>query len=275
MLDKLFLRKKLEEFLLEDIGYKDITTDNIGNHKIIEATIIAKEDIIVAGVEFATEVFKILDEETQVVFKVEDGESVKKGEKIIVFQANSSAVLKGERTALNILQRLCGIATNTRKYVEKISDTKAKLLDTRKTTPGFRAFEKYAVSIGGAYNHRFALYDMVMIKDNHISLVGSIKEAVSQVKKKVSPVVKIEVEVSDLKQFEEALDTEADIIMLDNMSVDQIKKAVDINRCRKQLEVSGNITLDNIRQVALTGVDFISSGSIIHSSRWMDISLRI
>ena len=275
MLDKTFIRKKLEEFLLEDIGYKDLTTDNIENHKVIKAYIIAKEDISVAGVDFALEVFRLLDSNIEVLFQVKDGDFVEKGKEIAVFKAHSSAVLKGERTALNILQRLSGITTNTKKYVEKIKDTDVKLLDTRKTTPGFRAFEKYAVSVAGAYNHRFALYDMVLIKDNHISLVGSIKEAVKQIKEKISPMVKIEVEVSNLSQLEEALNTQADIIMLDNMSLEEIKKAVEINNYQKELEVSGNITLDNIRDFALTGVNYISSGSIIHASRWVDISLRI
>ena len=275
MLDRLFLRKKLEEFLLEDIGYRDLTTDSITAHKPVQVEIIAKEELIVAGVDFAIEVFKLLDSEAQFFYKVEDGTRLKFGDPILIFKAMSNAVLKGERTALNILQRLSGIATTTRKYVKQLEGTNTVLLDTRKTTPGFRAFEKYAVNVGGAKNHRFALYDMVMIKDNHIALVGSIKEIVSQIKKRVSPMVKIEIEVANLSQLQEAIETDVDIIMLDNMSLDDIKKAVEINNGMKKLEVSGNITIDNIRQVAETGVDFISSGALIHSSRWVDISLRI
>ncbi|NPA53023.1 MAG: carboxylating nicotinate-nucleotide diphosphorylase [Aquificae bacterium] len=275
MLDKTFIKEKLKEFLLEDIGYKDLTTDNIENHKSIHATIIAKEDLILAGIDFAVEIFRLLDNDTKILFQAKEGTLIKKGENILTLQADSKAILKGERTALNILQRLSGIATNTKRYVEKIKDTKTKLLDTRKTTPGFRAFEKYAVTVGGGYNHRFALYDMVMIKDNHIKLIGNIEDAVNQIKNRVSPMTKIEIEVSNLDQLKQALKTDVDIIMLDNMSLEEIKKAVKITKQKKPLEVSGNINLDNIRDIALTGVDFISSGSIIHASRWVDISLRL
>ncbi len=274
MIDRLFLRKKIEDFLLEDIGYRDLTTDSIESHRTVEAEIIAKEELVVAGVEFAKEVFSLLDSDTDFLFSVNDGTRLKKGDRILTVVGNSRSILKGERTALNILQRLTGIATNTSKFVEEIQGTKAKILDTRKTTPGFRAFEKYAVTVGGGFNHRFALYDMVLIKDNHISLVGSIKEAVRQIKEKVSPMVKVEVEVSNLEQFEEALETDVDLIMLDNMNIEEIKEAVRINDGKKELEVSGNVNLENVRQIAETGVDYISSGSIIHSSRWMDISLR-
>ncbi len=274
MIDRLFLRKKIEDFLLEDIGYRDLTTDSIENHRTVEAEIIAKEELVVAGVEFAKEVFSVLDSDTDFLFSVNDGTRLKKGDRILTIVGNSGSILKGERTALNILQRLSGIATNTAKFVEEIQGTKAKILDTRKTTPGFRAFEKYAVTVGGGYNHRFALYDMVLIKDNHISLVGSIKEVVRQIKEKVSPMVKVEVEVSNLKQFEEALETDVDIIMLDNMDIEEIREAVRINDGKKELEVSGNVNLENVKQIAETGVDYISTGSIIHSSRWMDISLR-
>ena len=274
MIDRLFLRRKIEDFLLEDIGFRDLTTDSIESHRTVEAEIIAKEELIVAGVEFAKEVFSVLDSDTDFLFSVNDGTHLKKGDRILTVVGNSRSILKGERTALNILQRLSGIATNTSKFVKEIQGTKAKILDTRKTTPGFRAFEKYAVTVGGGFNHRFALYDMVLIKDNHISLVGSIKEVVRQVKEKVSPMVKVEVEVSNLEQFEEALETDVDIIMLDNMDIEEIKEAVRINDGKKELEVSGNVNLENVRQIAETGVDYISSGSIIHSSRWMDISLR-
>ncbi len=274
MIDRLFLRKKIEDFLLEDIGYRDLTTDSIESHRTVEAEIIAKEELVVAGVEFAKEVFSLLDSDTDFLFSVNDGTRLKKGDRILTVVGNSRSILKGERTALNILQRLTGIATNTSKFVEEIQGTKAKILDTRKTTPGFRAFEKYAVTVGGGFNHRFALYDMVLIKDNHISLVGSIKEAVRQIKEKVSPMVKVEVEVSNLEQFEEALETDVDLIMLDNMNIEEIKEAVRINDGKKELEVSGNVNLENVRQIAETGVDYISTGSIIHSSRWMDISLR-
>ena len=274
MLDKVFLKKKLEEFYLEDIGYKDITTDNLPFDKEVEASIVAKEEGIIAGLEFAKEVFLLVDQNVSFPFSLKDGTYVKKKQEILRIKGRAKSILKGERLALNILQRLSGIATTTNRYVEKIKDLKTQLLDTRKTTPGFRAFEKYAVSVGGGKNHRFALYDMVMIKDNHIALAGSIKTAVAEIKKRVSPMVKIEVETSNLKEVKEALEANVDVIMLDNMSIEKMKEAVKIINGKALTEASGNITLENIREVALTGVDFISSGAIIHSSKWLDISLR-
>lgn len=273
MLDNSFLRKKILEFLEEDIGYKDITTDSLNIDRNIEAFYIAKEDGIMAGLDFAKEVFDVIGSCKFEKFK-KDGDSVNKSDILAIVYGNGKSILKGERVSLNILQRLSGIATLTNRYVEKIKDTGVKLLDTRKTTPGFRAFEKYAVLVGGGYNHRFSLYDMVMIKDNHIKLVGSIKDAVIQIKKNVSPMVKIEVEVSNFEELNEALLTEADVIMLDNMSVEDVKKSVEIVNRRKLVEVSGNITIDNIREYALAGPDFISTGAIVHSAKWLDISLK-
>ena len=274
-MDSLFIQKKLKEFLLEDIGTGDITTDNLDIDKKVKGIFVAKENGILAGIDFAIQIFKILDEDLKVINYKKDGSYIKKGDIILEIEGNGKALLKGERTALNITQRLSGIATLTKKYVEKLEGTKTKLLDTRKTTPNFRYFEKYAVKIGGGENHRFALYDMVMIKDNHILLAGSITEAVKQIKRKVSPMVKIEVEVSNLEELKEALDCDVDIIMLDNMSLEDMKKAVKIVNGKVKLEASGNITLDNIKDVALTGVDFISTGATIHSSKWLDISMRI
>ena len=274
MLDRLFIRKKIEEFLLEDIGYQDLTTDNLDVDKDVEAVLIAKDEGILAGVDIALEVFNVLDPDIKIEKYKNDGDKFQKGDQIIKLSGSGKSILKGERVFLNLVQKLSGIATTTNKYVQKLKETSVKLLDTRKTTPGLRAFEKYAVRVGGGHNHRFALYDMVMIKDNHIALVGSITEAVKQIKSKVSPMVKIEVEVSSLDEFKEALKTEADIIMLDNMDIKQIKKAVEINQGRKKLEVSGNITLDNIEEYAKTGVDFISTGAVIHSSKWLDLSLK-
>ncbi len=275
MLEKLYLRRKLEQFLMEDIGHSDITTEGLGVDKNVSASIIAKEEGIIAGTEFAKEVFKILDEKIKFPFCIKDGTYVNRGDEILNLEGSACSILKGERVALNILQRLSGIATTTSRFVEKIKGLKTKILDTRKTTPGFRAFEKYAVTVGGGLNHRFALYDMVMIKDNHIAVSGGIKEAVERIKRNVSPMVKIEVEVSDLDQLIEAVSLNVDIIMLDNMSLDMLKEAVHIVNGRVLLEASGNITLDNVKEVALTGVDFISSGSIIHSSKWLDLSLKI
>jgi nicotinate-nucleotide pyrophosphorylase (carboxylating) len=273
MLDKNFVRKKLLEFLEEDVGHQDITTDNLDTDKYTEAYMIAKEDGILAGIEFAKEVYNLVGGCKLENF-VKDGASIKKGDILAIVYGSGKSILKAERLSLNIVQRLSGIATLTNKYVEKIKDTGVRLLDTRKTTPGFRAFEKYAVKVGGGDNHRFALYDMVMIKDNHIALAGSITEAVNQIKKKVSPMVKIEVEVSDFEQLEEALKNPVDVIMLDNMSATDVKKAVELINKSKLVEVSGNITIENIRDYALAGPDFISTGAVIHSAKWLDISLK-
>lgn len=274
LLNKIFVRKKLKEFLLEDIGHQDITTDNLSFEKDVKAKIIAKEDCTICGVEFAKQVFDIIDNTLVFSFFIPDGSEVKKGETILEIQGNGKSILKAERVALNILQRLSGISTNTKKYVNLLEGTNTKILDTRKTTPGFRAFEKYAVKIGGGFNHRFALYDMVMLKDNHISLAGGIKKAVQEIRSNVSPMVKIEVEVSNLEEFKEALELNVDIIMLDNMSIKEMEKAVKLNNGKSLLEASGNITLENIKEIAKTGVDFISSGALIHSAKWVDLSLR-
>jgi len=273
MLDKNFVRKKLLEFLEEDIGHQDITTDNLDTDRYIEGYMIAKEDGILAGIEFAKEVYNLVGGCKLENF-VKDGTSIKRGDILAIVYGSGKSILKAERLSLNIVQRLSGIATLTNKYVEKIKDTGVRLLDTRKTTPGFRAFEKYAVKVGGGDNHRFALYDMVMIKDNHIALAGSITEAVNQIKKKVSPMVKIEVEVSSFEQLEEALKNPVDVIMLDNMSATDVKKAVKLINKSKLVEVSGNITIENIRDYALAGPDFISTGAVIHSAKWLDISLK-
>jgi len=273
MLDKNFVRKKLLEFLEEDVGHQDITTDSLDTDRYIEAYMIAKEEGVLAGIEFAKDVYNLVGDCKLENF-VKDGASIKKGDILAIAYGSGKSILKAERLSLNIVQRLSGIATLTNKYVEKIKDTGVRLLDTRKTTPGFRAFEKYAVKVGGGDNHRFALYDMVMIKDNHIALAGSITEAVNQIKKKVSPMVKIEVEVSSFEQLEEALKNPVDVIMLDNMSATDVKKAVKLINKSKLVEVSGNITIENIRDYALAGPDFISTGAVIHSAKWLDISLK-
>jgi len=273
MLDKNFVRKKLLEFLEEDVGHQDITTDSLDTDRYIEAYMIAKEEGVLAGIEFAKDVYNLVGDCKLENF-VKDGASIKKGDILAIAYGSGKSILKAERLSLNIVQRLSGIATLTNKYVEKIKDTGVRLLDTRKTTPGFRAFEKYAVKVGGGDNHRFALYDMVMIKDNHIALAGSITEAVNQIKKKVSPMVKIEVEVSSFEQLEEALKNPVDVIMLDNMSAEDVKKAVKLINKSKLVEVSGNITIENIRDYALAGPDFISTGAVIHSAKWLDISLK-
>lgn len=261
--------------LEEDIGQGDVTTTLlIPEDNRSKAHFIAKGKFILAGIPFAREVFRILD--TSIVFKTlrSEGESVKAGEVIAKISGNTNVILKGERVSLNILQRLSGIATLTGKYAEKMKGLKVKILDTRKTTPCMRFMEKYAVRAGGGYNHRFGLFDGILIKDNHIKTSGSIKKAIKEAKKG-HHFLKIEVEVKNLKELKEAIESEADIVMLDNMSVHDMKEAVRIAKGRVMLEASGNISLENVREVAETGVDLISVGTITHSAPSVDISLKI
>ena len=273
-MNPLIIGEKIKEFLNEDIGFQDITTEGIYRGEKVKALIKAKEKGILAGSPFAEEVFKLLGDVNVTFFKKE-GESFYEGEAIAEIEGDAKSILMGERVSLNILQRLSGIATTTRKFVEILKGKNIKILDTRKTTPGFRFFEKYAVKVGGGKNHRFALYDMVLIKDNHKKVAGGLKEAVRRVKERVSPVYKIEVEVENLRELEEAINCCVDIVMLDNFSPEEVKEAVKIAKGKVLIEVSGNITLENVNDYAIEGVNFISSGSIIHSSRWIDLSLKI
>ncbi|HRY13238.1 MAG TPA: carboxylating nicotinate-nucleotide diphosphorylase [Syntrophomonadaceae bacterium] len=270
------LESLIKRALEEDIGYGDITTQSlIPAGQISRGLFIAKSPGVVAGIQVSEAVFRQLDSEiTFEVFK-NDGEVVLPREVIAVVQGQTRALLTGERTALNFLQRLSGIATKTRRVVELIKDSKAQLVDTRKTTPGLRVLEKYAVSIGGARNHRFGLFDGVMIKDNHIQAVGNIREAVAMARQKVPHTVKIEVEVENLAQLREAVDAGADIIMLDNMGVEEMAEAVSIVEARALLEASGGINESNIVEVARTGIDFISMGALTHSATSLDISLDL
>lgn len=270
------LESLIKRALEEDIGYGDITTQSlIPAGQISRGLFIAKSPGVVAGIQVSEAVFRQLDSEiTFEVFK-NDGEVVLPREVIAVVQGQTRALLTGERTALNFLQRLSGIATKTRRVVELIKDSKAQLVDTRKTTPGLRVLEKYAVSIGGARNHRFGLFDGVMIKDNHIQAVGNIREAVAMARQKVPHTVKIEVEVENLAQLREAVDAGADIIMLDNMGVEEMAEAVSIVEARALLEASGGINESNILEVARTGIDFISMGALTHSATSLDISLDL
>ncbi|MGB9715656.1 MAG: carboxylating nicotinate-nucleotide diphosphorylase [Thermodesulfovibrionales bacterium] len=261
--------------LKEDIGYEDVTTSLIvSKDSYSKAHYIAKEGFIIAGIPFAEEVFRIMDPSISFKAFYEDGKKVGKGDVIAEISGRTNVILKGERLSLNLLQRLSGIATLTNRYVEKIKGLKTKIVDTRKTTPCLRFMEKYAVRVGGGYNHRFGLFDGILIKDNHIKTSGSVKEAVSKAKRG-HHLFKIEVEVKNLKELEEAIEAGADIIMLDNMSINDIKKAVDIAKGRVILEASGNITLKNVREVAKTGVDLISVGALTHSAPAVDISLKI
>jgi nicotinate-nucleotide pyrophosphorylase (carboxylating) len=241
------------------------------------AKTIAKENFILAGLPFFLEVFRYLSEKVTYQLFFSDGDSVSSGDTIAQLKGPTKALLMGERVALNILQRLSGIATLTRSFVEKVEGTGVKILDTRKT-PTLRLLEKYAVRVGGAQNHRFGLYDGILIKDNHIEAAGGIKKAIALVKGTMSHLMKIEVEVKNLKELKDAIDAGADIVMLDNMEVEEIKSAVTFAREKKQdivIEVSGGVRLENVRELALTGVDYISVGALTHSAKAMDISMKI
>ncbi|PRR86124.1 carboxylating nicotinate-nucleotide diphosphorylase [Clostridium luticellarii] len=271
----LMVDKLIEEALLEDIDYGDVTTDNlIPEGQISQGKFISKESGIAAGIAVAERVFEILDDSIIFAAKIKDGDRVEKGSVIAEIKGSSRSILKGERVALNIMQRMSGIATKTRRMVELVKDYDVKIVDTRKTLPGFRMLDKYSVKVGGGYNHRMNLSDYVMIKDNHIKAVGSIKKAVAKIKNSLPFTVKIEVEVENLQQLQEAADTEADVIMLDNMDVDEMKKAVKFIDGRFVLEASGNVTEENVRSIAAAGVDIISIGALTHSVKALDISLR-
>ncbi len=266
----------IKNALAEDIGKGDITTAAIilGN-KIGQAQAIAKEDFIVAGIDVFQKTFLFLDDRIEFKALIADGEKVKKGETIVQLTGPLASILQAERVALNLFQRMCGIATLTGKFVETVHGTKAKILDTRKTIPGLRLLDKMAVKIGGGFNHRMGLYDGVLIKDNHIAAAGGIPAAVRAQKKNLAKKLKIEVETKNLREVEEALNSGVDIIMLDNMPVDEMTKAVALVRGKALLEASGNVSLQNVARIAATGVDFISVGEITHSVRAADIALKI
>jgi len=262
--------------LREDIGPGDITTDNlIPEGKEGRGIIIAKEPLVLAGLDVAKQVFTILDSSIELISDSEDGDRIEDKRPILEIKGSLRTLLNGERTALNFLQRLSGIATHVRSYVELLGDLPVRLVDTRKTTPGWRTLEKYAVRKGGAYNHRTGLYDGVLIKDNHIAACGGISEAVKGLRGMVHHLVRIEIETSDLDQVKEALDSGADVIMLDNMNHDQIREAVNLISGRALVEVSGMITKNDLKVLAEIGVDIISSGALTHSAPSVDISMRI
>lgn len=266
----------IETALAEDIGSGDITTmATVDKNAEGSAEITAKENLVVAGVLIAEAVFKTVDE--KIIFKafVKDGDEVKKGKAIATVSGRLSSILTGERVALNFLQRLSGIATLTSCFVAKVKGCRAKILDTRKTTPGLRILEKYAVRMGNGFNHRFGLCDGVLIKDNHIAAVGSIVEAVFKARENSPHNMLIEVEVKNLKEVREAVIVGADIILLDNMKPDAMRDAVKIIGKAALVEASGGVNLQNIRVIAKTGVDFISVGALTHSARAVDISLEL
>lgn len=260
----------------EDIGDGDITTNNLippDSNKT--AVLVAKEEGVIAGLPVAEMVFKKFDKNLEWKVILPDGSKVKPGDVIVEFTGNYRALLTGERKALNFLQRLSGIATYANQCMQEINGYKVEILDTRKTLPGYRHLDKYAVRMGGASNHRFGLYDMVMIKDNHIQVAGGIKNAVEAIRTRIPKSIKIEVETTTLEQVQEALDADVDIIMLDNMSSKLMIEAVGLIARRAKVEASGNMTLKRIRKVAATGVDYISIGALTHSVKALDISQRI
>lgn len=268
--DKLILQA-----LAEDITSEDITTNAIIKEaEQGEVELLCKEDGIVAGLDVFARVFTLLDDTVTVTFFCKDGDEVKNGQKMATVSGDIRVLLSGERTALNYLQRMSGIATYTRAVSSLLSGTKTKLLDTRKTTPNMRIFEKYAVKVGGGYNHRYNLSDGILLKDNHISAAGSVTKAVAMAKEYAPFVRKIEVETENLDMVKEAVEAGADIIMLDNMSLETMKEAINLIDGRAQTECSGNVTKENLPGLADIGVDYISSGALTHSAPILDISLK-
>ena len=261
--------------LQEDITSEDITTNSVmPQHQLGEVELICKEDGIVAGLDVFKRVFELLDEKTEFDFSCKDGDAVKNGQKLGTVKGDIRVLLSGERTALNYLQRMSGIATYTRKIADLLEGTDTKLLDTRKTTPNMRVFEKYAVKVGGGCNHRYNLSDGILLKDNHIGAAGGVKEAVTMAKEYAPFVRKIEVEVENLDMLREALEAGADIIMLDNMIVEEMKEAVKLCKGIAETECSGNVTKENVARLVDIGVDYISSGALTHSSPILDLSLK-
>jgi nicotinate-nucleotide pyrophosphorylase (carboxylating) len=262
--------------LFEDSGFGDITTESIVTEsRTGHGVIVAKENFILASIKVAERVFKLIDSDCKIRALFKDGDKIQSGDTILEIKSDLETLLKGERVALNFLQRLSGIATLTRKFVDSLNHPGVKLTDTRKTTPGLRVLEKEAVRAGGAANHRMSLYDGVLIKDNHISVAGSITNAVDAVKKRISHLMKIEVEVSSMDQVREALNAGVDVIMLDNMNIESMKEAVKLINGRIIVEASGNVSLSNLNDIAATGVDIISCGALIHQAGSVDLSMRI
>lgn len=261
--------------LKEDITSEDVTTNCVmPEAKAGEVDLICKEDGIICGLDVFARVFELLDEKTKIEFYVKDGDAVKAKQKLAAVTGDIRILLSGERTALNYLQRMSGIATYTNSVASLLKGTDIKLLDTRKTSPNNRIFEKYAVRIGGGHNHRYNLTDGVLLKDNHIGAAGGVKEAVAMAKKYAPFVRKIEVEVENLDMVKEAVEAGADIIMLDNMSPEIMKEAVDIIDKRAEIEISGNVTKENIERIKGLGVDYVSSGALTHSAPILDLSLK-
>ena len=259
--------------LKEDISSEDVTTNSVmRDYQLGEVELLCKEDGVIAGLPVFARVFELLDKNTEVTLFAKDGDTVTKGQKLGVVRGDIRVLLSGERTALNYLQRMSGIATYTRSIAVLFEGSKTKLLDTRKTTPNMRLFEKYAVKVGGGYNHRYNLSDGILLKDNHIGAAGGVREAVAMAKEYAPFVRKIEIEVENLDMFQEALEAGADIIMLDNMSVEDMREAVRLANGKAEIECSGNVTRENVERLIDIGVDYISSGALTHSAPILDLS---
>ncbi|MBN1626758.1 MAG: carboxylating nicotinate-nucleotide diphosphorylase [Deltaproteobacteria bacterium] len=266
----------IQKALEEDIGPGDITTDSIIDpHAKGIASLVSREKFILAGLPVFSMVFTLLDPDLEFEYMYHDGADVSSGDTICRISGRLAPMLKAERTALNFIQRMSGIATLTSEYVANSRPNRARILDTRKTVPGLRSLDKYSVRMGGGFNHRSGLFDGILIKDNHIAAAGSIKDAVSLARLNAPHTLKVEVETETLSQVQEALDSGADIILLDNMRIDILKQAVQMINRKVPVEVSGGVTLGNIREIAETGVDFISIGAITHSAKAVDLSLEI
>lgn len=278
-MNEITMKMNADELILsalrEDITSEDITTNSVmPSYQLGEVELICKQDGLIAGLGVFKRVFELLDARTEVTFVCADGDEVKKGEKLGVIRGDIRVLLSGERVALNYLQRMSGIATYTRSIVSLLQGSKTKLLDTRKTTPNMRVFEKYAVKVGGGCNHRYNLSDGILLKDNHIGAAGSVANAVKMAKEYAPFVRKIEVEVENLDMLDEALEAGADIIMLDNMSVEDMKEAVRRAAGKAETECSGNVTRENVAKLVDIGVDYISSGALTHSAPILDLSLK-
>lgn len=276
MLSKFYIEDHVKMALKEDIGFGDITTENLASDDdFLSGELNTRSEGVLCGCEVFKTVFKILSDDVKIKFYFKDGDRIKKGDKIADISGPAKYLLMGERVSLNYIQRMSGIATETRKYQDAIAPYNAKIVDTRKTTPNFRAFEKYSVKVGGGALHRFNLSDCAMIKDNHIRLAGSITNAVTKLRANISHAHKIEVECDTLEQVKEAVEVKADIIMLDNMSVENMKKAVEIINHSAVVEASGNVNLETVNDIASTGVDIISSSAIVAKAPTLDLGLDI
>lgn len=272
---KLNVDNLILQALREDISSEDVTTNAVMREaKLGEVELICKQDGVIAGLDVFKRVFELLDENTKVELYCKDGDKVQKGQLMGKVIGDIRVLLSGERTALNYLQRMSGIASYTRQVADLLKGTKTKLLDTRKTTPNMRIFEKYAVKVGGGYNHRYNLSDGILLKDNHIGAAGSVTKAIQMAKEYAPFVRKIEIEVENLEMMQEALDAGADIIMLDNMTPEMMKEAVLMAKGKAETECSGNITKENIKKITDIGVDYVSSGALTHSAPILDISLK-